>query len=90
MAGRTFTKRRIQAIGWHTMADGSIVGLIRVDITQTDDPSQELGTKYFIGSVKDPGEPYKDAKKIIDTGLEFPDAWLKEITKEEHENTKTK
>lgn len=83
MAGRTITKRKISAVGWHTMADGSIVGLIRVEVTQTDDEAQTLGTKYYIGSVKEPTEPYKDAKAIIETGREFPKAWLEELTKGE-------
>ena len=82
--GRTFTKRKIQAIGWHTMPDGSVVGLIRVDITETDDTNQELGTKYFIGSVAKTDLPYKDAKKIIDGGLEFPEKWIEELTKGEN------
>ena len=79
VGGRTITKRKISAVGWHTMPDGSIVGLIRVEITQTDDENQQLGTKYYIGAVAEPGEPYEDAKKIIDTGREFPQEWLNEL-----------
>lgn len=81
MTGRTFTKRKITAEKWHTMADGSLTGIIRVDITQTDDKNQELGTKYYLGSVAVAGEPYKDAKNIIDTGLEIPEESVKEMEK---------
>lgn len=76
---RTFTKRAIKAVGWHTMPDGSLTGLIRVDIISTDEPDIELGTKYYIGSIAKPGKPYEDAKKIIDYGREFPKQWLDEI-----------
>ena len=89
MTGRTITKRRINAVGWHTMADGSIVGLIRVEVTQTDDEAQTLGTKYYIGSVKEPTEPYKDAKAIIDTGLELPKAWIKALSLAKEDNAKS-
>lgn len=81
MAGRTITRRKVSAVGWHTMADGSMLGLIRVEVTQTDDEAQSLGTQYYIGAVKEPSEPYNDAKKIIGTGLKFPKAWLDELTK---------
>ena len=77
--GRTITRRRISAIGWHTMPDGSITGLIKVEITTP--AGKEHAPKYYIGSVKEPTTPHDDAVKIINNGRKFPKAWLEELTK---------
>lgn len=89
MAGRTITRRRISAVGWQQLPDGRTVGLIRVEVTQTDDDTQTLGTKYYMGAVEKSSEPYKDAKAIIDTGYELPKAWIKALSLAKEDNAKS-
>lgn len=87
--GRTFTYRKISALGWSTDPDGSTAGIIKVEVFKDLQHTERIGKpKFYFGSVAepclddDPGKAaYTDARRITEYGTEITPKMVAELNK---------
>lgn len=84
--GRTFTYRKLTALGWSTAPDGSIAGIIKVEIFKDLEHTQPAGEPvFYIGSVAEPNMEekgaYYDARQITETGTKITPKMVEELNK---------
>lgn len=85
--GRTFTFRKLSSIGWSTSPDGSIAGIIKVEIFEDLQHTKRIGKpEFYFGSVEkpnldsDPGKAaYADAIQITNHGTKITPKMAAEI-----------
>lgn len=83
--GRTFTYRKLTALGWSTALDGSIAGIIKVEIFKDQQHTQPAGEPvFYFGSVAEPNMEekgaYYDARQITETGTKITPKMVEELS----------
>lgn len=87
--GRTFTYRKISALGWSTDPDGSTAGIIKVEVFKDLQHTERIGKpQFYFGSVAepcmdaDPGKAaYTDARRITEYGTKITPKMVEELNK---------